>query len=337
MNRRITFVSAIIIVAFISCDQQEIKNLKYRNHSLKTSNLELNAEIESYLHAFNAIEDNLAEIKRRENMIDLKKSGGDLMFEEDLKESIILDIQMINGLMAENLSKINDLSNRLSESNSEFKQMVNRLKNRIQEKDIVIASLKTELENENIENSRLSERVTLLAVSVDTLTAKSERQDLVIQTSSDIIREKDELLNAGFVTIGSHKDLKVKEVIEDEGGILGIGSTQQLKSNFNQNAFSRIDIRTTNVIPIDAKKLKFVTNHPKESYELFFNEERGNVEAIQILNECRRVLEFVKVSGCNDKLVPAVIRPGIGRGPNLVFFLSSKTSKNEYSSSSPQS
>ncbi len=236
------------------------------------------------MHAFNAIEDNLTDIKERENMINLKKSGGDLTFEEDLKESIILDIQMINALMAENQNRINELSNRLAETNSEFKRMVDRLKKRIKEKDIVITGLKEELENKDIANSRLSEKVAFLAVSMDTLTAKTERQGIIIQTSSDIIREKDELLNAGFVTIGSHKDLKVKEVIEDEGGILGIGSTQQLRSNFNQDAFSRIDIRTTSIIPIDAKKLKIVTNHPKESYELFFNEERGNVEAIQILN-----------------------------------------------------
>ena len=61
-------------------------------------------------------------------------------------------------------------------------------------------------------------------------------------------------------------------------------AAQQLRDDFNPEAFSKVDIRTTEIIPIDAKKLKIVTSHPKESYELFRNEEKGSIEALQILN-----------------------------------------------------
>ena len=281
--RKTSLLSAVIISVLVSCNQQELKNLKYSNHFLKSENSELSSQIESYLSIFNEIENNLADIKERENLIDLK-TGGDLSVEEDVKESIIEDIQMINALMAENQNKIQELSNSLAETNAEFKQMVNRLNKRIKERDNAIAELKVKLENSSRENRLLAEQITTLNQDIDTLKTINERQELVIQTTTGIIEEKDELLNAAFVTIGSHKDLKNKAVIEDEGGILGIGSTQQLKNDFNTKAFSKVDIRTTEIIPIDARKLKLVTNHPKESYELFINEEKGNIEALQILN-----------------------------------------------------
>lgn len=272
----------VISLLFQSCDQQELRNLQYTNHNLKSSNAELTTELESYMKTFNDVETNLAEIKARENLIDLKKGGGDLQLAGDLKQSIIQDVRMINGLMVENKNKLTQLMIQLSESKSEFKKMVVRLNKRLQERENEIAELKVELESRNIENEQLTHRVSGLASTVDTLKLTTERQEMVIQTSSEMLKEKDDYINEAFVTIGSYKDLKVKEVIKDEGGILGIGSSQELRGDFNPDAFRQVDIRTTSIIPIDAKKLKLITSHPEGSYELFRNG-KDKIEALQIL------------------------------------------------------
>lgn len=270
-----------IVFIFLACDQQELRNLKINNHTLKTENSGMLEEIESYIRIINEIESNLTDIKERENLITLNTLD-DIVSEREKREAILTDIKTINDLMVENKNKITHLQNKLNDSNSEFEKMVSRLSKRIKAKNDQIDQLKEELKIKDLELGKLTYQVTNLTNTVDTLTKTYIRNNLALQTSNDIIKEKDELLNTGFFTIGSRKDLKLKQVIEDEGGILGIGSVQQLKTDFNHNAFRQIDIRMTNIIPIDTKKLTLITNHPKTSYKLFFNDKEDKIEALEI-------------------------------------------------------
>jgi predicted RNase H-like nuclease (RuvC/YqgF family) len=238
-----------------------------------------NDELEGYMRTFNEIEMNLDSIIKREEDINLKATDG-LEQSKDAKEAIIEDIALIDNLMIENHKKIDQLLVQLVYSESEFQKMVARLNRRVKEEDKRLADLKMELEKLNFEKSELTRTVKVLEgsvqtleVSVDTLTNKTEFQQLVINKQSEIIKEKNNEMNTGFVAIGSSKELMEKQVIYKEGGFLGLGTTEKLKSDPNNDAFEEINIKEIAVIPFHSKRAELVTPHPAGSYVLAINDE----------------------------------------------------------------
>ena len=75
-------------------------------------------------------------------------------------------------------------------------------------------------------------------------------------------------MNTAFYAFGTKKELAEKNVIEKEGGVLGIGKTIKMKKDFNRDYFMKIDIREFNQLPLNTKKAKIVTTHPAGSYHL---------------------------------------------------------------------
>jgi len=72
------------------------------------------------------------------------------------------------------------------------------------------------------------------------------------------------------------------KVIDRTGGLLGIGKSSRLASNFDNKNFTRIDYVQVNTIPIDSKGAKIITTHPADSYTL--NKEKDKVVSINITN-----------------------------------------------------
>ena len=266
-------MAAILLTPLIlvACNQDKIDNLSKETEQLASEKTRLNQQLEDYMRTFNEIESNLAKIKEREEKINLK-TRDNVEYREDTKTAIVKDIQAINDLMIENSNKMNRLQSQLSNTNAEFKKMVANLNSRIEDRNKQIVVMKSELQQLNFEKSELAKTVNNLEVSVDTLLNKTNFQRLVINTQSVEIEEKDKLINTGFVAIGSSKELLDSKVIDKEGGILGLGSTETLKSNLNEDAFSKININEITAIPVTARKAELITPHPTDSYELALNE-----------------------------------------------------------------
>lgn len=260
----------IVLVALVSCEQEKVNQLAEENKMLSSEKEELNSQLESYMKTFNDIESNLAEIKQREDKINLKATD-DVENKRDAKTAIVEDIKAINSLMKENKLKIYQLQAELEDTDTEFRKMVANLNTRVKEKDTQIAGLKTSLEELNIEKEQLAATVVNLEVTVDTLKNKSDFQRKVIDTQTALIESKDEELNTAYIAVGSYKSLKENKVIDKEGGILGIGATEKLSDELNQQAFNRIDIKDVTIIPLGSEKAELVTTHPKGSYELAAN------------------------------------------------------------------
>ncbi|MEQ8572431.1 hypothetical protein [Fulvivirga sp.] len=275
-------VMIIVMVALVSCNQEKVDQLSEENQQLSTEKADLNAQLETYMKTFNDIESNLAEIKEREEKINLKTSDN-VEDRKDAKTAIVEDIQAINGLMLENKQKINQLQNELESTDSEFRKMVASLNIRVKEKDSEIVTLKTDLEQLNIEKKQLAQAVVQLETSVDTLENKTAIQRKVIDAQTSIIADKENALNTAYVAVGTYKDLKENKVINKEGGILGIGSTEKLNDDFNQEAFNKIDIKDVTIIPLASEKAELVTTHPKDSYQLAMDDVAKTAQ-LHILN-----------------------------------------------------
>lgn len=73
-------------------------------------------------------------------------------------------------------------------------------------------------------------------------------------------------MNVAYYAFGTKKELVEKNVIEKEGGVLGMGKTIKMKKDFNRDYFMKIDIRQFNQLPLNTKKAKLVTIHPDNTY-----------------------------------------------------------------------
>src|SRR5207253_11489062 len=52
------------------------------------------------------------------------------------------------------------------------------------------------------------------------------------------------------------------------GGLLGMGKTSKLSSNFDNSKFTKIDYTQTTVIAVNSDNVKIITSHPTDSYKM---------------------------------------------------------------------
>ncbi len=208
---------------------------------------EKDAAIQELVSSFNEIQENLNAIKEKEKIISKVTSDGDVKSKEDqIKE----DIQSIYDLMAKNKDRIGSLSKKLKNSKLQIdglEKMIENMQATLNLKDSEIEELKTKIEGLNVELSSLTTNYK------------------VVENESN---QKTEIINTAFYAIGTSKELKEKNVITKEGGIIGLGKTTKLSSDFNKEYFTKINIEKTTSINLGAKKIKILTTHPSNSYKL---------------------------------------------------------------------
>lgn len=273
----------LMIPALAACNQDKIDQLSSENETLSTRTVELNQELETYLKTFNEIESNLKEIKQREEAINLRAEDNVEYQETDTRAAMVEDIKAINALMAENKEKMAELQQKLDDSGAEFKKMVNNLNYRIKQKDVEIAQMKSAVDSLSVEKEQLAQNIETLTKTVDTLSVLKNEQMALIEEQKTKIDEQITSLNTAWVAIGSSKELQNENVVVKEGGFLGIGSTETLNTNLNEQAFSKIDISEVQSIPVLAKKVELITTHPEGSYEFEMNEDE-RIEKLVILD-----------------------------------------------------
>ena len=221
---------------------------------------EKDAAILELVSSFNEIQENLNTIKEKEKIISKVTSDGDVKSKEDqIKE----DIQSIYDLMAKNKDRIGSLSKKLKNSKLQIdglEKMIDNMQATLNLKDSEIEELKTKIEGLNVELSNLTTNYK------------------AVENESN---QKTEIINTAFYAIGTSKELKEKNVITKEGGIIGLGKTTKLSSDFNKDYFTKINIEKTTSINLGAKKIKMLTTHPSNSYKLIGEKP---IEKLEITN-----------------------------------------------------
>lgn len=237
-------------------------SLKNVNQSLSGQVVEKDSAIFGFIRTFNEIQENLDVIKEKEKLLTTSSQTGEL--DQNQKDKIIADIQAIYDLMIQNKEKLASVNKKLKKANlkaSEFETMIVRLNTQISEKDVEISELKTQLEKLNIELSAVT---------------------LNYEAAQGVLTEKTSKLNQGYYAFGTSKELIKQGVLTKEGGLIGIGKSKKLKSDFNKKYFTQVDITETSSIPLACKKAQLVTTHPTGSYK--FEGAAGKVEKLVISN-----------------------------------------------------
>ena len=255
----------VLIVPFvISCNQKKIEQLENTNDSLISQANLKDSSINEFLASFNEIQENLDTIKAKE-MIISEKTEGKTELKKSTKDQINEDISTIYELLIDTKDKLAKIKKSLGNSNyqiTQLEKMVDHLNKQLQEKDAEIEALYVELNN-------LNTKVVNLTKDVNDLRYQNQEKTNVINNQMMMLSEKTIEINTAYFAIGSKKFLKENNIITQEGGFIGIGANKKLKSDFNAEAFTKIDIRSTSIINIPGKKkVQVVTNHPAESYKI---------------------------------------------------------------------
>lgn len=263
--KALLFITCVSV--FFACNTDELENKIAELEAEKAASSgqldEKEELIVEFIGDMNEIQANLAEIKERENLMTSRFDKGNVEMNETMKDEIMGDIELINNLLLENKNKMGALNSRLKKSNLkivELEKMIENMAVQLQEKDAQIASLQIQLAEANQQ----------LAVIFEEYNNRLEEMGA----------QEDEL-NKVFYCYGSEKELKEQGVISKEGGFIGIGKTAKLSDDFNKEYFTQIDKSINTEVDLNVEKVKLITNHPSDSYELVGEE--GNYEKIKII------------------------------------------------------
>lgn len=253
-------VTAVALI-FAGCSggdepNPEMVKLKAEKEALARDASTKDSTINSFMESLNEIEENLRQVKQRQgNISESSKGGAEL--QGNAKDRINEDINFINEMMEENKSKIASLQSRLKKSNikiSELEKMITNMTAQLEEKDKEIVSLKEQLAAMNIQVNELNTTVSGL------------RNESAGKTQ--VIEQQTQKMNTAWYCVGTYKELRDNRVVNKEGGFLGLGKKKILKSDFNQDYFTQIDVTKVTSIPLNAKNAKVITNHPMNSYKI---------------------------------------------------------------------
>lgn len=273
--RKLLFALLVLPVFFTACNQKELKQLREQNVQLTQMAQEKDSTIDDFVESFDVIAANLNIIKEKEQIIAVNASENPSVGQ---KEQIVNDLSLVRDLLEENKAKIESLDKKLKNSwyqNSKLKKLVAGLKTQIKEKDASLTALTEQVAQLNVEVENLNGQVTELNGTLVALNTENDNKDKIIE-------EQINNLHTGHYVIGDIKELKLKQVVTSEGGLLGIGATNKLNQKINPENFNDIDITQTTSIPVTGKKVSIVTSHPSDSYRIEGNEKE--IEAITILN-----------------------------------------------------
>ena len=240
--KQIVFAAALgAAAALASCvGRQVVVEAESQRDSLATVVSAKDSLINAVFADINAISENLALIKSRENLITVagEAEGGRRPVEE-----INNDIAAIDRLLRENKDKIASLQRSAA--------LLRKSNLRIESLEKMIADMNAQLGEKSAEVDRLREGLAQMGVEVENLSG--EKIELQNQ------------LNTVYYIVGPEKELRDAQIINKQGFI---GRTLTVGRTGNLDSFTAADSRLLSEIPVGQKRASVVTSHPEDSYQL---------------------------------------------------------------------
>lgn len=270
---------AAFALSLLACNQAELDKSHQKSDSLLAVVQEREKALNDFIASFNEVEANLEAVAIKQNIIsENSEAQGEL--KQDQKERINSEIQAINDLMEENRKKIAELTAKMKGSSLKNKQLeatIATLSEQIARKDAELTALNEKLNELNAQVEKLNTSVAVLTEANDLKAEENARQ-------AKIIEDKTNELRTAYYVVGKTKDLQAANLIDRQGGLLGIGKTAKLSANFDTKKFTKVDITKTFNIDIanSTGNIKIVSSHPADSYRL--EKENKIVKSITILN-----------------------------------------------------
>ena len=208
-------------------------------------------EITDMMTTFSDIEEGFREITEAQSRVTLAKQGEGTSSAQRIRENM----QFIQSTMKQNKELINKLKQQVREGSiksEQLKKLVENLTQQMEEKDRQLQALREELDRKDIHIAELDERVADLNANVENLTEETTQK-------TQTINQQDKQLNTAWFVFGTKKELKEQKILDDG---------EVLRSNFNKEYFTKIDIRIDKEIKLYSKSAEMLTAHPSSAYTL---------------------------------------------------------------------
>ena len=249
------FILAVGAFAMASCNQEAVKKAEavatQQRDSLEQIIAQKDNEINDMMTTLSDIEEGFREITEAQSRVVLAKQGEGTNTKQRIKENM----QFIQAAMKQNKELINKLKQQVRESSvkgTELKKIIDNLTQQMETKDKQLQTLREELDQKDIHIAELDEKVADLNTNVTNLTADNTQKQQTINT-------QDKALHTAWFVFGTKKELKEQNILS---------SGEVLRSNFNKNYFTKIDIRIDKEIKLYSKSAEILTSHPASSYTL---------------------------------------------------------------------
>ena len=254
--KHIATAAALGVVALLaSCVSRQVAvEAESRSDSLELVVSAKDSLINAVFADINAISENLALIKSRENLITVagESEGGRRPVEE-----IDNDIKAIDRLLRENRAKIESLQRSAAQ--------LRKANLRIDGLEKMIADMNRQLAEKKAEVEQLRESLVRMGDEVKSLTEEVAVRSAEVENLSGEKVELQNQLNTVYYIVGAEKELRDAQIINKQGFI---GRTLTVGRNSNFDSFTMADSRLLSEVPAGQKKATLVTSHPEGSYEL---------------------------------------------------------------------
>lgn len=268
---------ALLAVAFLTgCPwKKEIEKLKTDNTVLTQDKQKLEGQLASagvetaeMQSTLDDVQKSLEELRTKElqvirSSIAIAKEGkGKTQQREQLKA----EIDTIKQSIKENLDKLAKLEKEKKAAEQRAAasgKKVKELEGQVTTLGRLVDEMRKQLEEKAATIAELEVKVLELSQTV-------EQQAGVIQEKEGVIESQTTEINKAFVAIDHKTVLKNKGLVEKKGSVIGMGGSWMRTGKFDPEVFREIDIRQATEFSVGApvKKVKVLSDHPKESYEL---------------------------------------------------------------------
>jgi DNA repair exonuclease SbcCD ATPase subunit len=268
----VLFIFAVVVgVVLVSNKNSEIEKLNKQYTNLDELYKERDSLVNDMAKTFDEIEENLTFVQNKRNQLRIDNEEG----ARNEKEAIVDDIKLMNTMLEESSKKIDSLNEKLKTSDiqfNSFKTRIARLTKEVEQQNASIAKLEKSLEERDYQIQEQLTQIAQLDEKVEVLETDIMQKEDSLEQTTRILTQKEDELNKAYFAAGTFKELKENGVVTRDGGFLFLGRSEKLQDNLNENYFTELDKRNTDIFPIFSKKAQIVSEHPDSSYRYIYDE-----------------------------------------------------------------
>lgn len=269
MKQLLSILGVCVLLSSCGPDYKaEVDRMNHQRDSLMAQYDAKDSVINGYMQDISEIQTNIDGLTHQEEMLN-RSTANNPEATQDSKTKIMNDIEAIRQMIDQNKKKLGDLQSRIRKNNI-----------KIGELEKVIASLNNQLAAKDSSINAMNEHVLALNGTINEMKSEIDTVKMDNATKLSEIKDKTSKLNTAYYTIGTYKQLRDKKVLTKQGGFLGMGKQKSVVSDFNQEAFTQIDVTSTKTITLNSKDAKLISTHPSGTYKL--QHENDKVTSIEI-------------------------------------------------------
>ena len=252
------FIFLVLFLAACTGNKQENSQMEERIDSLQKENDRKDRDINDMTTFVSLLADGLDSIAKQENILFYTNKGreGTIVDKDQLRKNLDMFEETLNQ-QRQRIAQLADSLKARGENLSNLSRLVTHLNQQLDEKNNQIQKLRSELQKKNVNISQLQKKVTAL-------TEDNTQLNQRVETQVQALNAQTEMMNEGFVKIGTKKALS-------DLGIISGGFLKKKKVNLNaiqQDQFMRVDIRYFKEIPLNSGNPKVLTQMPASSYTI---------------------------------------------------------------------